>query len=614
MTRFHRLGRSRRLHVAVALFATTVLVAACEPGFVTTFAGTGNNSGTLPSATVSPVSSSARLQQPTSVVAVRGVGFYVYDATACAVYRVNNNGTTSLYAGTPGTCGDAGDGGPATNAQIDGLSAILAANIYEMAIDGAGNLYFTSDNGQALRKVDHTTGIISSITVPQPPGGTGYRVSGLATDTDGSIAIQATNLSSTYLYRLGGDSTFPAFTTTYIFGSGDSGFGLANTGPGRFATWIVNGSTVDVYRVDVTAGTIADTGVAASGMGSSVLAGTSDGTIYLGNPGNAANTIVRIDPDNMVTHLAGSGMADPGTGKQGGTGTQSMITPAGLTLTRTGLLFSSGHAVYRLNAPAQVGVTTTMPGMPGTTTSTMPGMPGTTTSTMPGMPGTTTSTMPGMPDNISIPTNSPAGAIIWPMPMADMMMDPGMEMVTPNCTAMPTADQQAAALTLVNTTVADVAPYKSLSYAKAHGYFAVTPVGLPIVHYMNLSYLSTTLNPAKIGSLVYANTTHGAVLVAAMYMLPLNDTGVSGPQPGGCLNEWHIHTNLCYSTTTLLVVNVTNSEGKCPAGSENHVTSAMMHVWLAPVSGGPLVMDASDQKAVAAAETLPLLDPLNGTA
>ncbi|MEO7077818.1 MAG: hypothetical protein ABIY38_02895, partial [Rhodococcus sp. (in: high G+C Gram-positive bacteria)] len=126
-----------------------------------------------------------------------------------------------------------------------------------------------------------------------------------------------------------------------------------------------------------------------------------------------------------------------------------------------------------------------------------------------------------------------------------MAMDAGMAMVTPNCTATPTTAQRAAALELVNATVADVAPYRSLSYAKAHGYFAVTPTGLPVVHYMNIGYLSSTLDPTAIGSLVYANTPHGAVLVAAMYMFPLNDIGVNGPQPGGCLNEWHIHTNLC---------------------------------------------------------------------
>ena len=89
---------------------------------------------------------------------------------------------------------------------------------------------------------------------------------------------------------------------------------------------------------------------------------------------------------------------------------------------------------------------------------------------------------------------------------------------------------------------------------------------------------------------------------------------MNGPQPGGCLNEWHIHTNLCYSTSTGLVVNITNSAGECSAGSENHVTSPMMHVWLTPVQGGPLVVDVSDSQAVAAAEAMPLLSPLNAKA
>jgi hypothetical protein len=35
----------------------------------------------------------------------------------------------------------------------------------------------------------------------------------------------------------------------------------------------------------------------------------------------------------------------------------------------------------------------------------------------------------------------------------------------------------------------------------------------------------------------------------------------------------------------------------------------MIHVWLAPVSGGPLMVDTSDSAVVAAAEALPVADP-----
>ena len=42
---------------------------------------------------------------------------------------------------------------------------------------------------------------------------------------------------------------------------------------------------------------------------------------------------------------------------------------------------------------------------------------------------------------------------------------------------------------------------------------------------------------------MYAFTPYGPVLVAAMYLMP--SVGQNGPMPGGCLTQWHAHTNLC---------------------------------------------------------------------
>ena len=46
----------------------------------------------------------------------------------------------------------------------------------------------------------------------------------------------------------------------------------------------------------------------------------------------------------------------------------------------------------------------------------------------------------------------------------------------------------------------------------------------------------------------------------------------------------------------------------------NEVTEPMMHVWMAPVSGGPLVPDPSAGSEVEAAVRMPALNPPNGTA
>jgi hypothetical protein len=307
------------------------------------------------------------------------------------------------------------------------------------------------------------------------------------------------------------------------------------------------------------------------------------------------------------------GMAG-GSATMGGTGDSTMPAMAGSSAGSTG---SAGAM-----APMGAGIPGAMPAMPatpgtGATSTTMPGMPGTTT--MPGMPGTTT--MPGMPGagsgasgrSLSLPTTSPAGPIVWPLPMGSM--EGGMQMVTPDCTTSPTAAQQSAAVSLVNRTVAATQRYQSLANARADGYVPITPTGMPVVHYAKPAYINDgqVLDPGAIESLVYANTPHGAVLVAAMYIMANNQVGATPPMPGGCLTEWHVHTNLCFSDTTGVVVGVTNG-GSCPAGSNNHVTQPMIHVWLAPVPGGPLVVDASNAQAVRAAEQLPVPSPPNGTA
>jgi hypothetical protein len=301
----------------------------------------------------------------------------------------------------------------------------------------------------------------------------------------------------------------------------------------------------------------------------------------------------------------------------------------------------------------------TMSGMgsaPGSSTTTMPGMgtsgSGSSASSAP-MPGmgssgsgggmtgmspsgtTTTSSMPAMgpapassgnsgagmggmgggsgATPLSLATTSPAGNITWPLAMG--AMGSGMQMVTPNCTTEPTSQQQSAAVSLVDQTVAALTPFESLAAAKAAGYVPITPSGATVVHYANPAYLNSpqTLDPGAIESLVYANTPRGAILVAAMYAMANNQVGQTPPMPGGCLTEWHVHTNLCFSNTTGVVVGVEHS-GTCAAGSTNHVTQPMIHVWLAPIPGGPLAVDAPDAQVVAAAAQLPAPNPPNPTA
>ena len=165
----------------------------------------------------------------------------------------------------------------------------------------------------------------------------------------------------------------------------------------------------------------------------------------------------------------------------------------------------------------------------------------------------------------------------------------GMEMVS--CTAPVTPSEQAAADQLYEQTKAGIAQYDTLAAATAAGYRPATNSSAPIVHYLNPRFVKDgyVLDPNHPAALMFARTATGEQLVGAMFLAGPGQ--VTGPQPGGCATQWHVHTNLCISTATHAVVGHVNGSGGCPAGSVNHTTRAMMHVWTVPVSGGPFAMD-----------------------
>jgi hypothetical protein len=228
---------------------------------------------------------------------------------------------------------------------------------------------------------------------------------------------------------------------------------------------------------------------------------------------------------------------------------------------------------------------------------------------MPGM------NMSGVADSsIKLANDAPAGDIT--VPDTNMQMMVGMRMADSKaCTATPTKAQEAAAVSMVNTSWNDAKKYQSLAAAKAAGYLPITPPGAPVVHYLNVAYYQAVLKGGPVlnyqdpQSLVYANTPNGAVLVAAMYITSYNGPT---PQPGGCLTQWHVHTNLCLTGSLDVVGAVGPGQSTCPPGSVNKVTPAMIHVWFVPIPGGPTAIDAPDPQVVHAAEQVHA--PVNGTA
>ena len=118
-------------------------------GNISTVAGNGTAgfSGDGGSAT------KAELNNPFGVTADSAGNLYIQDTGNARIRKVDTTGTITTIAGN-GTLGYTGDGGPATNAELNQNQGAR--------FDAAGNLYFADCGNGAIRKID-TSGIINTV-------------------------------------------------------------------------------------------------------------------------------------------------------------------------------------------------------------------------------------------------------------------------------------------------------------------------------------------------------------------------------------------------------------------------------------------------------------------
>jgi hypothetical protein len=141
----------------------TILLLACAPAFgqqytISTIAGNGV--------------AGAFLSNPTSVAVDSAGDVYIADWSGFIRKLWVRNGATTIVAGT-GILGYGGDGGQAINATIGKAISI--------ALDPAGNIFIADGANNRIRRVDISTGIITTVA------GTGAA----ADSGDGGLAVHA---------------------------------------------------------------------------------------------------------------------------------------------------------------------------------------------------------------------------------------------------------------------------------------------------------------------------------------------------------------------------------------------------------------------------------------
>jgi hypothetical protein len=106
----------------------------------------------------------------------------------------------------------------------------------------------------------------------------------------------------------------------------------------------------------------------------------------------------------------------------------------------------------------------------------------------------------------------------------------------------PTDAQQAAADRIVTEVDAELRPYENNpATALADGFNYVFGPTDRMLHMVHLGRVddSTAMDATQIESFIYYMTDTGFVPIGGMFVMPRGSTG--GPEPGGCLTQWHHH-------------------------------------------------------------------------
>ncbi|GAC1591372.1 MAG: hypothetical protein NVS3B21_09800 [Acidimicrobiales bacterium] len=151
-----------------------------------------------------------------------------------------------------------------------------------------------------------------------------------------------------------------------------------------------------------------------------------------------------------------------------------------------------------------------------------------------------------------------------------------------------TPQQQARAQNLLGATVMRLPQWSDPAYDEAHGFRSIHDGASGVEHYVNPTFIAddTMLDPDKPESLVFDTTVTPKKLVAAMYMMTPGSSLADVPDIGGPLTQWHIHNNLCF-TTSGRVAALTGVDGNCPSSLIKGPATPMIHVWIVPHRCGP---------------------------
>ncbi len=292
-------------------------------GLIVTVAGggTGNPNASLPATAVG-------LGNPIGVAVDSAGNIYIADANFSKIWKVSAaTGLISTFAGSGGT-GTGGDGGPATAAQFISPAAV--------ALDGNGNVFIADQLANRVRRVDASTGIITTFA------GTGV-------NTFNGDNIPATSANLTTPDALAIDSAGNVFIGEY----------------GAFRVRRVDAATGIITTVagSGTFGFAGDGGPATSANlgGVAALALDSSGTLFIAD---YTNSRVRRVSGGTITTIAGTG-SSLFSGDGGPATSAGIASVTGLAVDGAGELFVSAYNTNRVRVVTGLNIIAPVPTITG---------------------------------------------------------------------------------------------------------------------------------------------------------------------------------------------------------------------------------------------------------
>jgi sugar lactone lactonase YvrE len=337
--------------------------------------------------TTGVAATSTPLILPSALVFDPQGNLYLAETANHLIRKVDTNGHITTIAGT-GTQGFSGDGGQATTADLDSPQGL--------ALDIAGNLYIADTHNCRIRKLNLTTGIITTIAGNTSPGFDGDNGPATSAHLNLPTALAFDTAGSLYLADTGNDrirKVSATGTITTIAGTGTQGFsgdgGQATAATIDTPTGIAVDTTGNLYLADThnhrirkitTATGIITTiaGTATFGYGGDNASATSahlalpqgitldpSGNLYLADAAN--HRIRRIDATSgTITTVAGEG-TENFAGDNGLAPSASLDIPHTTAISPTGLLTFADTANQRVRQIANDNTIHTIAGLGVTT-------------------------------------------------------------------------------------------------------------------------------------------------------------------------------------------------------------------------------------------------------